>query len=89
MAISLLTTVTRLTIYWTLGNFSKPLATINLHISPTLLGSKGVNIFNFSSKIIFGQLLRTFGDFLLVTLLLTKSELTQPHCILQSVDHIR
>ena len=45
-------------IYWTLGNFSKPLATINLPKSPTLLGNfcKGVKIFNFSSEITFGQL---------------------------------
>ena len=38
-------------IYWTLGNFSKPIATINLPKSPTLLGNfcKGIKIFNFSS----------------------------------------
>ena len=41
------------------GNFSKPLATINLPKSATFLGNfcKGVQIFNFSSEIIFGQLL--------------------------------
>ena len=41
-------------IYWTLDNFLKPLATINL---PTFLGNfcKGVKIFNFSCEIIFGQ----------------------------------
>ena len=57
--------------YWTLGNFSKPLATINFPKSPTFLGNfcKGVKIFNFCSEIIFGKLLLTFGDFLLVTLL--------------------
>ena len=57
-------------IYWTLGNFSKPLATINLPKSPRFLDSfcKGVKNFNFSGEIIFGQLLQTFGDFLLVTL---------------------
>ena len=46
-------------IYWTLGNFLKPLATINWPKSPTFLGNfcKGVKIFNFSSDIIFGQLL--------------------------------
>ena len=46
-------------IYWTLGNFLKPLATINLPKSPTFLGNfcKGVKIYNFSSEIIFGQLL--------------------------------
>ena len=37
-------------IYWNLGNFLKPLATINLPKSPTILG-------NFFSEIIFGQLL--------------------------------
>ena len=58
-------------IYLTLGNFSKPLATINLPKSPTFLGNfyKGVKIFNFSSEIIFGR--ATFKDiwrFFLVTL---------------------
>ena len=45
-------------IYYTLGNFLKPLATANLPKSP-LLGnfSKGVKIYHFSSEIIFGQLL--------------------------------
>ena len=48
-----------LVIYWTLGNFLKHLATINLPKSPTFLGNfcKNVKIFNFSSEIIFGQLL--------------------------------
>ena len=52
-------------IYWTLGLYSKPFATINLPKSPTFLGNfcKGVQIFNFSSNIIFGQLLWTFVDF--------------------------
>ena len=56
-------------IYWTLDNLTKLLETINLPKSPTFLGDfcKGVKIFNFSSEIIFGQLLQTFGDFLLVT----------------------
>ena len=46
-------------IYCTLGNHSKPLATINLAKSPTFLGnfSKGVKIFHFSSEIILGKLL--------------------------------
>ena len=46
-------------IYWTLGNFLKPLATINLTKSLTFLGNfcKGVKIIYFSSKNIFGQLL--------------------------------
>ena len=47
------------TIYWTLGNFLKPLATIDLPKSHTVLGNfcVGAKIFNFSSEIIFGQLL--------------------------------
>ena len=49
-------------IYWTLGNFSEHLAKINLPKCSAFLG-------NFCSEIIFGQLLQTFGDFLLVTLL--------------------
>ena len=58
-------------IYWTLGNFLKPLATINLSISPTFLGNfcKGLRIYHCSSEIIFWQLLQTFGDFFLVTLI--------------------
>ena len=49
---------------------SIPVATI---ILPKLLSfllnlCKGVKIIHFSSKIIFGQLLQTFGNFLLVTL---------------------
>ena len=49
----------------------KPLAIINLPKSPTVLGNfcVGAKIFNFSSEISFGQLLWTFGDFSLVTLL--------------------
>ena len=48
--------VTRLGDFWTLGNFLKPLATINLPKSPTFLGifCKGVKISHFSSEIIFG-----------------------------------
>ena len=46
-------------IYWTLGNFLKPLATINLPQSPPILGNfcKGIKIIHFSSETIFGQLL--------------------------------
>ena len=46
-------------IYWTLGKFLKPLATIILSKSPTFLGNFciGVKIYHFSSEIIFGQLL--------------------------------
>ena len=43
-------------IYWTLGIFSKPLATINLPKSPTFLGK-------FSSKIIFGHFYRHLAIF--------------------------
>ena len=45
-------------IYWTLGNFLKHLETINLPKSPTFLGNlcKDGKIFNFSSEIIFGQI---------------------------------
>ena len=47
------------TIYSTYGNFSKPLATINLAKSPTFLSNycKGVKIYHFSIEIIFGELL--------------------------------
>ena len=64
-------------IYWTLGNNSKPVATIILPKLPTLLGNfcKVAKIFHFSSEIIFGQLLQTFGDFYLVTLLSTATKL--------------
>ena len=57
-------------IYWTLGNFSKSLATINLPKSLAFLGNfcKGVKIFNFTSKINFGHILQTSGNHLLVTL---------------------
>ena len=51
--------------YWTLGNFLKPLARVNLPKFPTFLSifCKGVKIYHFSSVINFGQLLQTFGDF--------------------------
>ena len=53
------TSVTRLGDFWTLGNFLKPLETINLSKSLTFLGifSKCVNVIHFSCEIIFGQLL--------------------------------
>ena len=59
-------------IFCNLGNFLKPLATINMPKSPTFLGNfcKGVKIYHFSSEINFGQLLQTFGDFYLVTLII-------------------
>ena len=48
-----------LAIYWTLGNFSKPVATISLPKSHTFLGNfyKGAKIFNFSGEIILGNIL--------------------------------
>ena len=57
-------------IFYSLGKFFKALATISLPKSLTFLGNfcKGVKILNFSSEIIFGQLLQTFGYFYLVTL---------------------
>ena len=57
--------VTRLNDLSDFGKFLKPLATINLPKSPTFLSKfcKGVKIYHFSSEIIFGQLLQTFGDF--------------------------
>ena len=53
------------TIYWTLDKFLKPLATINLPKSPTFLCNfcKGVKIYHFSSEIVIGQLLKSFGNF--------------------------
>ena len=55
-----------------MGNFSKNVATIILPNSPILLGNfcKGVKIFHFSSEILFGQILLTFGNFFLVTLMM-------------------
>ena len=60
-------------IFCSLGYLLKPLGAINLPNSPTFLGNfcKGVKINHFPSEIIFGQLLKTFGNFLLVTLLPT------------------
>ena len=68
---SLAASVTRLGDLLDFGNFLKPLAIIILPKSPTLLGNfcKLVKIYHFSSLIIFGPLLQTFGDFFLVTLL--------------------
>ena len=55
------------------GKLLKPLAIINLPKSPTVFGNfcVGAKIFHFSSEILFGQLLWTFGDFSLVTLIVT------------------
>ena len=64
--------MTRLGYLLDFGQLFKPLETIILPKSPTFLGNfcKGVKIlhFNFSSEIIFGELIQTFGDFLLVIL---------------------
>ena len=48
-----------------LGNFSNPLAAINLPQSPKFFCNfcKVIKIYNFSSENIFGQLLWIFGDF--------------------------
>ena len=66
-------------IYWTLANFLKPLAAINLPKSPTFWDNfcKGVKVYHFSSEIIIGQLLSTIGDFFLVTLAITNIILQQ------------
>ena len=68
--------VTRLGNFYTLSNFLKHVAKIILFESPTFLGNfcKGVKIFHFSSEIIFGHLLQTFGNFLLVTLFISYYE---------------
>ena len=60
-------------IFCTLGNNSKPVATIILTKLPTLLVNfcKGAKIIHFCSEIILGQLLWTFGNFYLVTLSIT------------------
>ena len=65
--------VTRLGELLDFGQLLKPLAAINLSKSPIFLG-KFCKIYHFSSEIIFGQLLQTFGDFFLVTLVGKGSE---------------
>ena len=71
------------------------MATISLPKSPTFLGNfcKGVKIFYFYSEIIFGQLLKTFGYFLLVTLEATAlptavAQLLHRRCKRTSVNQI-
>ena len=63
--------VTTLGDFCTLDDHSKLVATIILPKWPTLLGNfcKGFKNFHFSCEIIFGQLLKTFGDFHVVTLI--------------------
>ena len=70
---SIVTSVTKFGDLLDFGQLLKPLAIINLPKSPTVLGNfcVGAKIFNFSSEILFGQLLWTFGDFSLVTLIVT------------------
>ena len=65
-------------IYCTLGNFSKPVATIIVPKLSTFraIFCKGVNISHFSNEIIFGQLLQTFGNLILVTLQLQQPVFT-------------
>ena len=52
-------------IYWTLGNFSKPVATISLPKSPTFLGNfgKDVKIFSFLVKSLLGNFYRHLATF--------------------------
>ena len=66
------TIVNRLGDLLDLGQLLKPLATINLPKSPTFLGNfcESVKIYHFSNEIIVGQLLQTFGNFFLVTLVI-------------------
>ena len=57
--------MTRLGDLWTLGNFLKTLAAINLPKSHIFLGKfcRGVKIFHFSREIIFGQLFMDIWQF--------------------------
>ena len=57
--------VTRLGDFLHLGNFLKPLATINLPESPTFLGNfcKGAKVFNFPVKSILGNFYRHLAIF--------------------------
>ena len=52
-------------IYWSLGNFLKPLSTINLPKYHTFLGNfcKGVKIYHFSSEIHLGNFYRHLAMF--------------------------
>ena len=63
------------------GQLLKSLATINLPKAPTFLGNfcEGVKIYNFSSEIIIMQLLLTFVDFFLVTLVLCDTTVPSSH----------
>ena len=72
------------------GEHFKPLVTINLPKSSTFLGifCKGVKIYHFSSEIIFGQLLQTFGNSLLVTLIRILSGFLE-RSLIQNIKHGR
>ena len=56
-----------LAIYYTLGNFSKPGQQVFCQNGQHIFGNfcKGVKIIYFTREILFGQLLQTFGDFLI------------------------
>ena len=73
-------------IYLTLGNFLKPLATINLSKSPTFLGNfcMCLKIYYFSSESILGNFYRHLAIFFLVTLLFIYTQLIFSHSILLS-----
>ena len=66
-------------IYWTFGNFSKPVATISLPKSPTILGNFCAKIFNFYSEIIWA----TFTD---IWRLFTGHTETKLHFALKQID---
>ena len=67
------------------------MAAIVLPKSPTLLGNfcKGVKNIHFSSEIIFGQLLKTFGDFLVVTLMGTEHLLLVPAMTIRKSEYLK
>ena len=56
-------------IYWTLVNFSRPVATIIFAQISHILRQfcKDIKIFNFYGEIIFGQIIQTFSNCLLVS----------------------
>ena len=67
------TSVTRLGNLLDFGQIFQAFGNNHFPKSPTFLGKfcRGAKIFNFSSEIIFGELLQTFGNFYLVTLTTT------------------
>ena len=62
--------MTRLADLWHFGLLFKACGKTYFAQIPHIFGNfcKGFKIFHFSSQIVFGHLLQTFGDFLLVTL---------------------